>query len=148
MTDFPRARRQNGFLVVVKLFLLCLGLGALAGISAVLLNAFGDVPGLILGAVVIMIAMAAGMAASWWWWRGIDEAAREAHKWAWFWGGSSGMAFCLSLLLAASLRPEALNAALAGVSSDRLVMAGVAFLLGCQMIGYGVAWGAWWLRHR
>ena len=26
------------------------------------------------------------------WMSSIDEAAQEAHKWAWFWGGSSGMA--------------------------------------------------------
>ena len=28
-------------------------------------------------------------------WRAIDEAAREAQKWAWFWGGSGGMAAAL-----------------------------------------------------
>ena len=148
MTEFPRARRHNGLLVMLKLLLLCLGLGALVGASAALLAPIGEVPGLVLGALVIMIGMTAGMGASWWWWRGLDEAAREAHKWAWFWGGSSGMALCFSLLLAAGLRPEALNLALEGVSAARLVTASIATMMACQMIGYGVAWGAWWLRHR
>ena len=148
MTDFPRARRQNGLLAMLKVLLLCAGLGALGGAAAGLLGPMGAVPGLILTAFILLIAMTAGMGASWWWWRGLDEAAREAHKWAWFWGGSSGMAFSLAVLLAASMNPEALNLALEGVSAAKLVTASVAFLLGCQTVGYGVAWGAWWLRHR
>ena len=148
MTDFPRARRRNGAVTMLKLLLLSIGLGLLVGAAAALLGPMGAVPGFFFTAAVILLGMTAGMGASWWWWRGLDEAAREAHKWAWFWGGSSGMGFGLSVLLAAALRPEALNLALEGVDAADLVKASVAFLLGCQMIGYGVAWGAWWLRHR
>src|SRR5690606_32033253 len=25
------------------------------------------------------------------WWKQADEGVREAHKWAWFWGGGSGL---------------------------------------------------------
>ncbi|KAK0330671.1 hypothetical protein LTR94_031936, partial [Friedmanniomyces endolithicus] len=46
--------------------------------------------------VVMGLIAVGGMAGGLWtgvlWMRSIDEAAREAHKSAWFWGGSAGMA--------------------------------------------------------
>ena len=60
--------------------------------------------------VLIMIgAMVAGAA----WMRSIDEAAREAHKAAWYWGGSGGMAvggvlLCLIFVVSGrQLKPHA-----------------------------------------
>ena len=148
MNALPATRRRNGVVLLLKVLLLCLGLGVLAGLATVLLESLAGVSGLWISAPLIMAAMAAGLWASVWWWRQLDEAAREAHKWAWFWGGSAGMAFCLSLLVAAGLRPEDLDASLRSVAPSDLVRASVACLLGCQMIGYGAAWAFWWLRHR
>ena len=34
------------------------------------------------------LAMAVGLWVCARWWRGLDEAAQEAHKWAWWWGSS------------------------------------------------------------
>ena len=148
MTDFPRARRNSAALIFLKVLLLALGIGALIGFSLDLLAPLAGVLGLIFYAGMIMAGMAVGLAASIWWWRNLDEAAQEAHKWAWFWGGSAGLAFCLSLLLAAFVRPDDVNLALQDVPAVRLVMASAAVMLVSQTLGYGVAWAVWWLRRR
>src|SRR5690606_7138164 len=46
------------------------------------------------------------------WWRGLDEAAKEAHKWAWWWGGTlgfvvGGAAVVIAALAGVNLLPAA-----------------------------------------
>jgi len=45
-----------------------------------------------LGVVLLAAAVAVFSAIhSLYWWRALDEAAQEAHKWAWWWGGNLGL---------------------------------------------------------
>jgi hypothetical protein len=120
---------------------------ALAGIGSTI---FGDQPGpigLALTIAVISAAMAVGFAACLWWWRGIDEAAREAHKWAWWWGGSGGMAaggvVLLTLMSRADTQPLP-----AGVDASEMFVTGMMAVLLFQLAGYALAWAGWWLKHR
>ncbi len=70
--------------------------------------------------------------------RRLDEAALEAHKFAWLWGAQTGLflAACLAILL--WTRGDE-----TGSTVDGIFLA----LVGA-FIGYGVAWGFWWLRKR
>ena len=79
-------------------------------------------------------------------WRNIDEAAREAHKFAWFWGGSMGLLAMLPISILIS--SERLVAVLGQRSPGEWVAFGMMSLLSAQLIGYGLVWAAWWLRQR
>ena len=79
-------------------------------------------------------------------WRAIDEAAREAQKWAWFWGGSGGMAVALVTLLN---WPRWVIETLAdGPGPIDALHAGAALLIGAQLVGFLAAWIFWWVRRR
>ncbi len=91
----------------------------------------------------------AGMA-----WRRTDEAAREAHKFAVFWGAPFALlALILALPVVAitvfhvQLHPGA-QLFTAGREHLGLVMAGVLLAGLAQAAGYGVVWAGWWLRRR
>lgn len=126
----------------------------LGGAAGAVRSLAGDPPGAAgpaLTAAPVSVAMALGFAVGLWWWRGIDEAAREAHKWAWWWGGSGGMAVGVILLLTlVSGDDGALPAGLrlGGLGAPDLVAAGMWTVLLAQIAGYGVAWAIWWLKHR
>lgn len=90
-------------------------------------------------AVAISGAMLAGVGAGVWWWSRLDEAAREAHKWAWWWGGSAGLSVAAVILLTLMAR---------GGSADAELSDGMMIALFCQIAGYTAAWIFWWLRRR
>jgi len=105
----------------------------------------------ILGAFVVLVMIGAFVACVAWM-RSIDEAAREAHKSAWYWGGSAGMALggvalCLtSLPQAASLD---IPTWLSGRTDPAAYAATGAFaMLLLMLLGYAIAWSWWWLRRR
>jgi hypothetical protein len=99
--------------------------------------------------VVAALAMAAVLAASFWWWRGVDEAVREAHKAAWFWGGLIAVAVATPMLLLIAAAPDAQVEAWAlGDDPYSLITTGVLGCLTVQIVGYSVAWAAWWLKRR
>ena len=101
-------------------------------------------PGPILSAVILFVLFGVLIAATVWWWVRADEAVREAHKWAWYWGGSIGMCVGMgALLLAYAYGGEA--PAPAGVGYGAMLFAGAALVLAPMLIGYGVAWFAWWI---
>jgi hypothetical protein len=76
-------------------------------------------------------------------WRNVDEAAREAHKFAWFWGGSCGMLLGLPIMiLTTSAKLEAL---FGPREPSEWVMGGLLAMLVLQLTGYGAAWAGWWL---
>lgn len=148
MTAPARPRRPFGLWTFV---LMVLGVAAVGGLAGAAGSVFGDQPGLLglaLTVAFIAVAMAISLAACIWWWRGIDEAAREAHKWAWWWGGSSGMAVGAILLLTLTLRDDGSTPQAVGSSAAELVSGGMFVILLFQLAGYGVAWAAWWLKHR
>ena len=94
------------------------------------------------------LAMAALLLASVWWWRGVDEAVREAHKAAWFWGGL--VAVCAAtpfLLLLAGMPEQRVRSALGDEPYDLFSTGALACLL-VQLAGYAVAWAVWWLKRR
>ncbi len=149
MNDLPRRKRVTGLVAFALLIVATLLLGALAGAGSALL---GDQPGAIgLGvtAALIAFAMALGFFACVWWWRQIDEAAKEAHKWAWWWGGSAGMAVGSVVLLTLMMRAETqpLPAGF-GSAPAEIFVSGMMSILLFQMAGYLVAWAGWWLKHR
>jgi hypothetical protein len=84
------------------------------------------------------------------WWRRLDEAAREAHKFAWYWGGSAGMvvvAIAFNVLMAPG--SNIVTAEFLGADRPRdLVAIGMAAVLLSQVIGYTVAWAGWWIARR
>lgn len=86
------------------------------------------------------------------WMRSIDEAAREAHKAAWFWGGCGGMAVGGVFVVLASL-PQAASLQLPSWFEGRADPAayaatGAAALALLMVAGYTVVWAWWWLVRR
>ncbi|HEY8571781.1 hypothetical protein [Phenylobacterium sp.] len=77
-------------------------------------------------------------------WKRLDEAAKAAQQAAWFWGGSTGMGLALGILSPPHGRlfspPE--------LPPDTLMFGGGLFVIAGGIVGWLIAWGAWWLRHR
>ena len=132
-----------------------LALVFLAGIVAGYLGAQGVVAEgsvkLWIAAVFAVLMMAGAMWGGAAWMGSIDEAAREAHKSAWYWGGTGGMAVAGVGVIMASL-PQASSLTLVGINGRTdpaaYMAAGAMGLLMLMMLGYGVAWGIWWLARR
>lgn len=121
----------------------CVLAGAIAGGLSV---AFGDVDGF--GPVIVAGAVGIAMALALWacarWWRALDEAAQEAHKWAWWWGSTFGLAIgSVVLFTLAYATPGALTA-----EPKDLLLGGAGIIGLSQTIGYAVAWAFWWLKRR
>ena len=81
-----------------------------------------------------------------------DEAAREAHKASWFYGGTGGLAVGGVFIILASTPPAArltLPAWFDGRTDPAAYAAtGAVGLMTLMLIGYGVVWGWWWLARR
>lgn len=77
-------------------------------------------------------------------WRRIDEAARDAQKTAWFWGGALGMAagfVALSLYVRLGLVPD-------GIRPGSLLIYGALATVAFQLVGFHIAWAYWWWKRR
>jgi uncharacterized membrane protein YuzA (DUF378 family) len=146
MTDRPiRKRRRLGYVGMLGVSAL-VGL-AVGGLSA-LIDAFGGAAATTLRIALLTVGIAA---VSWIcvaWWRSADEAVREAHKWAWYWGGSTGMASVMGLFALSTWGVIDVTLPPLGSGPDDLIMTGIALTVGAQGVGYGIAWALWWLRHR
>jgi hypothetical protein len=79
-------------------------------------------------------------------WNAIDELAREAQKWACFWGGTIGMGVGL---LAVTFKPLNLVALFPPDTTPAhyLAYGGMAVML-FQIAGFTVAWIYWWVARR
>ncbi len=123
------------------------GFGVLA--VAVLLSVMGGSDWTLWASAVL------GMIASIWigaaWMASIDEAAREAHKWSWYWGGSVGLAVG-GVLVILSTTPVArgwtVPVLLGDATPAGYAATGAMGILGLMMVSYLLAWGLWWLRRR
>jgi hypothetical protein len=128
----------------------------IAGVVAGYLGAQGgaDMDGVLVWvmgvfAVLIMIgSLAVGTA----WMRSIDEAAQEAHKSAWYWGGSAGMALGGVAIILATL-PQAATLRIPSWVPDRADPAayaatGAFAMLLLMLIGYTIVWAWWWWKRR
>ena len=125
----------------------CVIAGLAAGVVSGIVTAMSDEASLgraALIALVVSLSMAAGLWASLRWWKGLDEAAQEAHKWAWWWGSTVGLCFA-GVILLTLLRG---TGELGEGPIKSILLLGATVVIGCQMIGYGVAWAAWWLKRR
>jgi hypothetical protein len=80
-------------------------------------------------------------------WRRLDEAAREAHKWAWYWGGSMGLIPGAAIALGEEFS-VGLARRLGFVEPHELLNFGGLAILVCMLIGYLIAWAVWWLWRR
>ncbi|WP_374514803.1 hypothetical protein [Brevundimonas sp.] len=101
---------------------------------------------------VAVVSMSGAMAITIGWMRAIDEAAREAHKSAWFWGGCGGMAVGGVLVILAST-PHAAALQLPSWFGERTdpaayMATGAAILALLMVAGYTLAWAWWWWRRR
>lgn len=100
-------------------------------------------PAMAAGAFVLIAAL---IWVSLLYWRLIDEAAKEAHKFAWYWGG------CAALLLAFPAMLLANDETLVAVFGPRgpvdWVVGGMQAVIVTQLVGYGVAWVGWWLARQ
>ena len=144
----PKPKRPLGLGAYI---LVLVGVGLVGGLAGGLQAVINDHAGPYAAAATIAlmaITCAIAFAACIWWWRGIDEAAREAHKWAWWWGGSGGMAAGALVLLSVSSNEQASSAAAIDLGAGELLLGGMWIILMFQLAGYAVAWAVWWLKHR
>ena len=92
-------------------------------------------------------------------WTRLDETAREAHKFAWFYG--AGVALMVALLAAAvviwspgawdSLASRMVGFAPAVADMPHALAGFTGGLMACaiaRVIGYIVVWCGWWIRRR
>jgi len=91
-------------------------------------------------------------------WKALHEAGRAAHRYAWYWGGSTALAVA-TFAAAFMMRDAGLSAWLEDFIASmndkgRVTPIALAFTLGVifaalvQMVGYILAWFAWWSARR
>ena len=141
----PKRRRRLGLLAIIGL---TVATGLTVGLIAGLIETFGGSGTKALQASVLGVGVLVGMLISIRWWRDADEAVREAHKWAWYWGGSAGIAVVVVLFVLSGWDLITLNIPPYGDGPDGAILSGSALTLGIMLAGYLIAWAAWWLRHR
>ena len=100
-------------------------------------------------AVVATVMLLAACAATILIWARLAEVVREAHKSAWYWGGSAGMCLALGIMVFAWRdRAGALAAALPHLTVSTGIALGIALCLALQTAGYALGWVVWWLTKR
>ncbi len=139
----PTGRLLWGILAVTLLFTIAVKLMS-ARVDEGEAQPVGLIVAVIAGLIVLAPALVYASAKHW---RGLDEAAQEAHKWAWFWGGSLGMAPAV-LITAVPSVSLGLAERLGYRSPGDLVQFGAGAVLAFMIAGYFIAWGLWWFRRR
>jgi len=137
------ARKTSREEIAQRILIGCGVFGALIGAGGALVNRMEieiPMPVVAIGSAISLIAIA-GLSLVYW--RMIDEAAREAHKFAWFWGGMAGTA--VALMIGAITDSAWLVAMYGPLNPAGWLVLGMGALLIAQAIGYGLAWAGWWL---
>lgn len=126
-------------------------LGLAIGVAILLALAyaiqFSDIPRGV--PLTLGIALAWGVPVSWLvlkYWRGIDEAAREAQKSAWFWGGTLGGAVGALAILLPQFR--LIDLVPPGATPADLMSYGAIGVVVAQLTGFLAAWIFWWWSKR
>lgn len=96
-----------------------------------------------LGGIAVLALMSWTMVI---YWRNVDEAAREAHKFAWFWGGSGGL--MLIPPIAPLISTALLESWFGPHTPYEWALGGVIAVLTLEIGCYGLAWIGWWLVRR
>lgn len=128
----------------------CLFLGLVLGYTISGLEERDDAAKLIgfavVGAIIVIVPLSIV------WWRSLDELAQEAHKSAFFWGGSTAMGVVMLPLLIMMELAQRDSFGLASVPGNEGYVyglyAGVAISIGAVMGGYFLAWILFWWRKR
>jgi hypothetical protein len=102
--------------------------------------------------IIVAAVMVGGMVFTVAWMRSIDEAAREAHKAAWFWGGCGGMMVGV-IFATLSVLPQARTWTLPSLFQGRTdpgayAATGAFAMLLIMILGYTIVWAWWWWRRR
>jgi hypothetical protein len=108
------------------------------------LHAYDIRLGLPLSLLTVMLFLVPAVWLGGLYWHRIDEAAREAQKTAWYWGGSLGMGIGV---IAVALFGR-LGFAPADAGPTLLLTYGAVGVVFAQLIGFGIAWALWWARRR
>jgi hypothetical protein len=126
-----------------------MGLIGLAVVAAVLvaLKRFAglDFPPWARFAILALVFVIA-IGSTWKWWSVLDEVAREAHKFAWYWGGSAGMTVAGVVMVLVDHQHIAAPHIFPGQHSD--FVTGALTVMLSQVAGYLIAWAGWWWSHR
>lgn len=149
MTGSRHRWLRNPVIRYLFVFGLMLVAGLIAGGLAVAVGASNPLR-LTLTVVGLSATMAFAIAACAWWWHGLDEAAREAHKWAWWWGSTFSLAVggVVLITLTMAMDPAQTTRTLSDTTAMDLVAGGAMGALLLQCMGYFIAWAVWWLRRR
>nr|WP_313633198.1 hypothetical protein [Brevundimonas naejangsanensis] len=141
-----RNKKKMDDLTVVLCALTVVGVSATAA-TPFWPDAWGRAPSI--GVVVLAAGLAVFTALhTLYWWRGLDEAAKEAHKWAWWWGGNLGFVVGGAAVVIAAVAGVNLLPAAVPHTDAALIALGVAAAFAAQAVGYGVAWCGWWFARR
>ena len=131
---------------LVALFGLTFGLGSVLGIASAMSRGAGIGVLALVGLVIVgLVALAVWLSAMYW--RRIDEAAREAHKWAWFWGGNIALVPLLLGFFVLMERPDLGAPLWPGFEATPAgyVATGGTLVIFALITSYGLAWLYWWL---
>lgn len=143
----PNPNRQTARETLAQKVLVGAGLvGGLTGFSVGMVRSMDvavPAPLLAIGAVLIIGGL---IWTSLIYWRLLDEAAKEAHKFAWFWGGCGALLLTLPAMLLVDT--ATLEAMFGPRDADDWLVAGMQVVVLTQIAGYALAWSGWWLVRR
>lgn len=143
----PNPNRQAARETLAQKILVGGGLvGGFTGLAVGMVRSMGIVipaPLLAIGAVLIIGGL---IWTSLIYWRLLDEAAKEAHKFAWFWGGCGALLLTLPAMLLVDA--PTLEALFGRQDADHWLVAGMQAVVLAQIAGYALAWSGWWLVRR
>jgi len=95
---------------------------------------------------ILLVVFVIAVGSTWKWWSVLDEVAREAHKFAWYWGGSAGMMVAGVVLILVDGEYMAAPHIFPGQHSD--FVTGALTVMLAQIVGYLIAWAGWWWSRR
>lgn len=135
-----------GLIVVAiggEYYLSSAGAGMQAGLASMGQLAAHPIINLLLGLVFIGVATILSLLQ----WERMDEAQREAHKSAWYWGAGCGLILPMPFALLCGLaRPGSVFGG--GLGGEAIFAFSYWVILICAILGYTGAWSVWWLRRR